>query len=251
MLRRIGLFTVVAALSVAAVGATIVPVMMSATGCGGSQHGTAEPSIAMATPAVARPVPTEYPLHIPPIPAGFALPPKRPCPDGWQRVSDDVLNYSICIPADWGILDEKTGEPSKDLTDQGHGLKILSADGFPNPVGQSIDRALQDPTRNVIYIATGSASASPNSYIACDAQPRAPLGSLPAVQCQFRFNYSRGDADQRPDGNMVETDMIVVLPDAKSGVGDGVFIAVAGSQRAVQVHADTISQILDTVEGQP
>ncbi len=265
---------VVAFLVATAVGAAGVIVVLSVMK-GGSEPATAQPTAGeTATPAATpsgtltpgqaqptqtpesvRPAAPYYPLHIPAAPALSSLAPKRACPDGWQRISDDVLNYSICIPSDWGILDESTGQRSTQLLVHEEDLKILSSEGFPNPIGQPLDKPLQDPTKDMIYMAVDP--VPPDSGIACDAQPRAPLGSLPAVQCEFRFNYtSYGDADYRADGNMVETDTVVALPNPQPGpvgsqTGYGLFIAVVGSDRAVQVHGDTISQILNSIEGQP
>ena len=260
---------------VGAVGVVLVLTLMR----GGDEQATAQPDSATATPlatllpgtveatvtpgateAAGTPRPTkpaapDYPLHIPTLPAGLTLGEKRPCPDKWQRISEDVLNYSICIPPDWGILDYETGERSTELTIHGRDFKILSSEGFPYPVGVPLHKILQDPSISLIYVALSP--TPPGSNITCDAKPRAQLGSLPAVQCQFKFNYTEyGDVDYRPDGSMVEIDTVVPLPSPEPSTvgprtGYGLFIGIVGSEKAMQLHSETISQILDTVEGQP
>jgi hypothetical protein len=253
----------VAAFAVAAlVGVIGVIVVLSVMG--GGEQATAQPTTptvpptatgAPGTPAATRPARQEHPVQIPTLPPSPALTGKQPCPDKWQRISDDVLNYSICIPPDWGVLNEETGGRSTGLTVHAQSVKILSPEGFPYPAGVPLYRALADPSTNLVYMALGS--APPGSSIACDVKPRAPLGSLPAAECQARFNYTDlGDQDYRPDGTMIETDVVVPLPNPQAGLGGprtgyGLLIGIAGSEKAMQVHGETISQILDTVEGQP
>jgi hypothetical protein len=220
-------------------------------------RGTVPPGAteAAGTPVAARSPYPYYPREIPTLAPGLTLTGKRPCPEGWQRVSNDALNYSICIPPDWGVLNEGTGGRSTTLTIPADTVKILSPEGFPRPVGVPLYESLQNPDMNLIFIQLSV--ASPNAGMACDAKPRAPLGSLPAVGCQARFDYTDwGDANYRPDGTMVGTDIVVPLPNPKPDPVDptirfGLHIAIVGSEKAMQVHGETISQILDTVEGQP
>jgi hypothetical protein len=210
---------------------------------------------AAATPGLTRPVPTVYPIHVPTLPPSLTLTEKRPCPDKWQRISDVVLNYSICIPPDWGILDGRTGDRLTILVVHDQALKVLSPEGFPYPLSVSLYDSLQDPDMNLIYMALSPVPLG--TYIPCDAKPLVSQGPLPTVGCQFRFNYTdQGDADYRPDGTMVEIERVVPLPNPEPGLGGprtgwGLSIGVVGSEKAMQVHGDTISQILDTVEGQP
>jgi hypothetical protein len=253
-----------AAAVVGAMGVVLVLALMR----GGDEQATAQPATPttppVATEAGGTPVPTwppspRYVAEIPSVPTGFTVAEKRSCPDGWQRVSDDVLNYSLCIPPDWGILDYETGERSKELTVHGHGFKILSPEGFPYPAEVPLDKLLQDPDMNLIWIQL--AHSSPGTKIACDAKPRAPLGALPAVECEYRFNYTndpdpRHDIEYRPDGGMIGINIILPMPNQEPDPVDpkirfGLHIAVVGSEKAMQVHGDTISQILDSVEGQP
>jgi hypothetical protein len=228
----------------------------SALAACGDDNATTQPATA---PALLRPTPPDYPAEIPTVPSGFTTGEKRPCPEKWQRVSDDVLNYSLCIPPDWGILDYKTGERSTQLARHDEDLKILSPDGFPYPVGVPFEKLFQDPDINLIWIQL--APSSPGADIACDAKPRAPLGSLPAVQCEYRFNYTndpdpRNDIEYRADGTMVGINVILPLPNQEPDpvaptIRFGLHIAIVGSEKAMEAYGDTISQILDTVEGQP
>jgi hypothetical protein len=217
--------------------------------------GTPGATEATATPGAIRPVVPHYPLQIPTVPAGLTLAPKRPCPDKWQRISDDVLNYSMCIPPDWGILDERTGDRSTARTVHAQGLKILSPEGFPYPIGTPLDKPLQDPEKNLVYMTLGS--APPGSSIPCHVESRSSLGQFPAAQCQLRFNFTDwGDPDYRSDGTMVATEIIVPLANPEPGPGGdrtgyGLLIGMTGSEKAMEVHDDTISEILNTFEGQP
>jgi len=216
---------------------------------------TPEPTEATATPAAVTLAVPHYPVQIPTVPPGLRLAPKRPCPDTWWRISDDVLNYSMCIPPDWGILDERAGDRSTARTVHAQGLKILSPEGFPYPVGVPLDKLLQDPEIDLIWMPVGV--VPPGSTIECDPKPRAAIGPLPAVECQSRFNYTDwGDTDYRADGNMVAISIIIPLPDPEGGpagsrAGYGLMISVVGSDKAIEIHSNTISQILNSVEGQP
>jgi len=207
------------------------------------------------TPGAVRPVVPHYQLDIPTIPPGLTVAPKRPCPNEWQRISDDVLNYSMCIPPDWGSLDEKTGDRSTELTDHARGLKILSGDGFPYPIGTPVYEVLGDTDKNLVYMTLGA--APPGSSIPCHVEPRSSLGQFSASQCQLRFDFTKwGDPDYRSDGAMVGTEIIVPLPNPEPGLGGsrtgyGLLIGMTAGEKAMEVHSDTISEILSTFEGQP
>jgi hypothetical protein len=218
---------------------------------------TAEPPLSGTdepTPSAMEPYPY-YPRQIPTLAPGYVVPEKRACPDRWQRVSNDLLNYSLCLPSDWGILDEETGERSTKLATRELTTKLLSPEGFPYPVGVPLDKLLQDPGSNLIWIQLST--ASPNAGMACDAEPRPPLGSLPAVGCEVRFNYSdSGRQDFRSDGRMIEIDIVAPLPNSEldpvtSTARFGLHVAVVGSESAMEAHGKTLSQILDSLEGQP
>jgi hypothetical protein len=261
-LKALNLKWTLAFLAAAAAGVVGVVLVLTLTGGRDERVGAEEttppvPPVAtqVETPAVVRPRPTYYPLPVPTLPSGFTLAPKRSCPERWQRISDDVLNYSICIPPDWGILDEKTGGRSTEFTDHARGLKILSGEGFPYPIGTPLYEVLGETDKNLVYMTLGA--APPGSSIPCHVEPRSSLGQFPASQCQLRFNFTNwGDPDYRSDGAMVETEIIVRLPNPEAGLGGprtgyGLLIGMTASEKAMEVHGDTISEILSTFEGQP
>lgn len=214
-----------------------------------------------------------YPVVVPELPKGFTQGEKRPCPEGWRRISDTVANYSFCLPRGWAILDAGSSEPSERTTMQFESAAILSPEGFPYPYAGSYEKGIRDLVRDsgkkVVWmqlIPYWFNDQNPLS-MSCDAKLAEPVGGLPSASCENSFDIPSGTDKAVPDpsGNWHRLFVVVPLPGAKApvdletssyptpegGYAFALGIIFEGRSDALAHHRDVIEQILATIEGQP
>ena len=243
--------------------ATLPSETVEATVPPGPAEGTATP----ITPGPYKPELPSYPVVIPTLPPGLTLNGKRPCPDGWGRISDDMANYSICVPPGWGMPDPNTGQPVSEAVLHYDSVLIFSPEAFPYPVGKGTEARL-DPEANFLQIELFAFTSDTTVGGACEAKPGGSVAGLPAATCEYRFDpvpyWDQSVAS--PSGKWTGLLMFVPLPGAKPPVGPGgqpfptpkggpysigLGISVGARNQVMDRYRDVVSQILDTLEVTP
>jgi len=231
----------------------------SAIGGGGGENTTAHP----VTPTAAAP---SYPVQIPSVAPGAAPMVKRPCPDDWQRISDDALMYSFCVPPDWWLMDPQTRQPRVGAVLHWEHAAIFSPDALPFPADESADELLRDSNANIIYMQLIPLRADMTQNI-CELEPADMAGALPSTRCEYRYDYlPQSDwAQTAPEGEWGGLLVVVPLsaaspepgvegsafPTPEGGYSYGLGILFNGRNEALAHYHDLIYQILGTLDGQP
>ncbi len=276
------------------VGAVGVVLVLTLMGGGGDEQATAQPA-ATPTPmprATHPPAPTgvteatatsgttglpfpTYPVRVPTVPPDFTLPEKRPCPEGWRRLSDDEASYSFCLPPGWGFLDPGSSEPSTRTIMHWESAAILSPEAFPYPYVASEEKGyrdlIRDSEKNIIYMQLLPfwADQQDTIHMTCSAEPSGLAGVLPSERCENRLDMPAGTpsavAMPDPAGRWKRLFVVVPLPTTEGqpslkrsglptpegGYFFGLGIVFEGRSEAFVHYQDVIMQILDTLEGQP
>lgn len=285
-LKALNLKWALAFAGAAVVGVVGVVLVLTLMG-NGDKQATAQPTDPTAAPLATLPAVTpeatvlagptippveSYPVVVPTLPKGFVTGEKRPCPEGWQRISDDKANYSFCLPPGWAILDPDSSEPSTRTTVHFESAAILSPEAFPYPYAGSYEKGIRDLIRdsekNVIWMQIFFLQTDENDQpMSCDAKPAGTLGGLPSVSCENHFNIPSGTDRAVPDaeGEWGRLFVAVPLPNAgvppswesspypapKGAYSFAVGILFEGRNEALSHYRDVIYEILDTLEGQP
>ena len=266
---RLAALTVLATV-VGAVGVVLVLTLMG----DGDEQATVQPATPTAegtatpiTPGPHKPELPSYPVVVPALPPDFALPEKRPCPDGWGRISDDMAGYSICVPPGWGMPNPDTGEPMADVVLHYDEAYIYNPEAFPRPVGKAADRPL-DPEANFLLIGLFPITSDSTVGGTCEAKLGGTVAGLPAATCEYRFDpvpyWDQSVAN--PSGKWRGQLMFVPLPGAKPPVLPGgepfptpqggwhptvLGITVSGRNEVMDRYQDIVSQILGTLQVVP
>lgn len=271
------------------VGAAGVVLVLALVGGGGDDQAVAQPDIptaiplatlaptptqqvgATVTPVTTGPAVTTYPVRVPTVPPDFTPPEKRPCPEGWRRLSDDEANYSFCLPPGWAILNPNSSEPSTRTTLHFEGPDVLSPEAFPYPyagsLGEGVRDLMRDSEKNIIWMHLFYIRGDNEQPMSCDAKASGTLGGLPSAACENRFDIPLGTDRAMPDpeGKWERIFVVVPLPGAgvpasyesmpyptpQGGYSWALAILFEGRSEAIAHYRDTIEQILHTLEGQP
>jgi hypothetical protein len=269
-----------------AVGAAGVVLVLALTG-GRNDRAVAQPAepsaTPLSTPATLTPrdtvlggptiPPAEgFPVVVPTLPKGFTQGEKRACAEGWRRISDDMANYSFCLPPGWAMVDYETGQPRVNPIIHWESAAILSPEGFPYPHVGSYEKGVRDLIRdsadNVIWMQLLPFWSRENGQtMSCEPKPARMIGSLPSARCENTFNIPAGTDWAIPDANgrWGRLFVVVPLPEAQpppgfesspyptpeGGYSFGLGIIFEGRNEALDRYRDLILQIVDTLEGQP
>lgn len=243
--------------------ATLPSETSGATASPGPAAGTATP----ITPGAIKPELPSYPVVIPTLPPDFTLAEKGPCPDGWGRISDDMANYSICVPAGWGMPNPDTGEPMADVVLHYGEAHIYNPEAFPRPVGKAAEAPL-DPEADFLTIVLFPIRTDASLGGGCEAKPGGSVAGLPAATCEYRFDPVPywDQVAANPSGNWTARLMFVPLPGAKPPVGPGgqplptpkggpystgLGISVSARNEVMDRYRETVSDILATLQVMP
>jgi hypothetical protein len=295
-LKALNLKWALAFAGAAAVGAAGVVLVLTLMG-GSDQQATAQPADPTATPLATLPSETveatvppgpgegtdtpitpgpkptlpSYPVVVPALPKGLVTGEKRPCPEGWRRISDDEANYSFCLPPGWGMVDHETGQARADAVMHWESAAILSPEAFPYPYLHSYENGIRDLIRDsekdIIWMQLFFIRAENEQSMSCDAKASQTLGGLPSASCENKFTIPPGTDQAMPDpeGKWERLFVVVPLPNAQTppelenspyptpegGYSFALGILFEGRTEASAHYHDVIMQILDTLEGQP
>ena len=219
------------------------------------------------TPGPNKPELPSYPVVIPTLPPGFAFPEKRACPEEWGRISDDMANYSICVPPGWSMPNPDTGDPVADLVLHYGEAHIYSPEAFPRPVGKAADRPL-DPEADFLTSALFPIRTDTTLGGGCQAEPGGSVAHLPAATCEYKFDPvpNSDEALHSPTGKWAARMMFIPLPGALPPVGPGrqpfptpeggpystgLGISVFARSEVMGRYQDVVSQILATLQVTP
>lgn len=284
--RALNLKWALAFAGAAVVGAIGVVLVLTLVG-NGDKQAIAQPADPTATPLatvpavtpgatiLARPTKPElpsFPVVVPALPKDFTPGAKRPCPEGWGQISDDMAVYSICVPPGWGIPDPDlaTGAPVANAVLHYGEAYIFSPEAFPYPVGDEskIAEKLGNPDADFLTIVLFPIRSDTTMGGGCEAKLGGSVAGLPAATCEYRFDpvpyWNQAVAD--PSGNWISRLMFVPLPGAKPPVwpggqpvptpkggpySTGLGISVFARNEVMDRYRDTVSEILSTLQVVP
>jgi len=232
--------------------------------------GTPEATDTLITPRPIKPELPSFPVVVPTLPKGLVTGEKRPCPEGWGRISDDMAVYSICVPPGWGIPDPDlaTGEPVANAVLHYGEAYIFSPEAFPYPVGDEakIGQKLGDPEADFVRVKLFPLTPDTTISGTCQAQLCATVADLPAAACEYRYDREVGSRVPNPQGSWCGRQIFVSLPLAKPPVwpsGEPVpiptdkpysavlGIIVLGRCEVVERYRSTLSEMLSTLQVVP
>lgn len=219
------------------------------------------------TPGQIKPELPSYPAVVPEIPKGFTLPEKRPCPEAWGRISDDMAGYSICVPPGWGMVNPNTGEPVSEAVLHYDSLVMFSPEAFPYPVGRGAQPWL-DPEANFLQLELFAIMSDSTVGGGCEAKLSGSVAGLPAATCEYKFDPVPywDQSVPNPSGAWTGLLMFIPLPGAKPPVGPGgeplaapqggwppigLGISVGARNEVMDQYRDVVSKILGTLEVMP
>ena len=259
------------------VGVVLVLMLMR----GGDEQATAQSDSATATPLAALPPETteatttplagptrrpaeHFPIVVPTPPIGFTLGEKRPCPEGWGEISDDMAVYSICVPPGWGMPVPDSDAPVASAVLHYGNPEIYSPEAFPwlerdeGAVGQKLSNPDADFARVILFPATWRTDTpAPTVSNTCEAKQGATIAGLPAAACEYRYDREVGRRVPNPQGSWCGRLIFVSLPSAKpSNPTDEPFsavlgIIVQGRCEVVERYRSTLSEMLSTLQVVP
>ncbi len=223
-----------------------------------------EPTTTSMTPGPTRQEPSSHAVVIPTVPPGFAFPERASCPDQWGMISDDMANYSVCVPPGWGVPDPSNGEAAVDVVLHYDWAYIYNPEAFPRPVGKAADRPV-DEDADFLTIVLFPVRSDMTIGGGCQAEPGGILAGLPAAVCEYKFDRvpSLDDIIPGPSGAWTAQYAFVPLPGATPPVGlggqplptpeggsflTGLAISVSGRNEVMDRYQDVVSQILATLE---
>jgi len=256
----IGLLALLMALGLAACGddnattapATLPPGTVGATVLAGPTKARAE----------------HFPVVVPTPPKGFTPPEKRPCPDGWGQISDDMAVYSICVPPGWGIPDPDSSAPVANVVLHYGNPEIFSPEAFPwleegeREIGQKLSNPDADFVRVTLFPITPDTTVSDT----CEANRGITVAGLPATGCEYRYDREVGRRVPNPLGSWCGRQIFVSLPLARPPGGPSetpvpnstytpfsavLGIVVLGRCEVVERYQDTLSEMLDSLQVVP
>jgi hypothetical protein len=226
---------------------------------------TVEATVAPTTPGSYKPPSTSYPIVVPTPPKGFTLGAKRPCPEGWGQISDDMAVYSICIPPGWGMPVPDSDAPVASAVLHYGNPEIYSPEAFPwlerdeIEVGKKIGNPDAAFVRVILFPATWRTDTpAPTVSNTCEAEQGASIAGLPAAACEYRYDRDGGHVPN-PLGSWCGRLVFVSLPSAKRPEGFStdkpysavLGIIVAGRCEVVERYRSTLSEILSTLQVVP
>src|SRR4030042_4668784 len=164
----------------------------TATPLAGLLPATAEATVpdgGTTTPITSKPTSESFPVVVPTPPIGFTPGAKRPCPEGWGQISDDMAVYSICVPPGWGIPDDTGAVLANAVLHYGNPY-IFSPEAFPWPVGDEakIGEKLANPDADFVRVTVFPAMSDTTVSGTCEAKPGITVADLPATGCEYRYD---------------------------------------------------------------
>ncbi len=186
------------------------------------------------------------------------------CPKDWQFFDNTLLKYTLCVPSEWGFADAAIRDrlpldrASSTLSARQGALLVMSADGFPLPLGQTIAPAEAARYANAIRLSvtliqqgTGFGGCTPN-------QPR-NIAGLTGLYCDDAFSLvAGGDVKYSPSGDLRERKVLIpwmnaspslLAPKSLATSGYFLFVKVDSSASRFLSDAALIDQVIDNVRG--